>query len=192
MGTHPASYHDLTSPPPSLPMPSDLTAYIRDVPDFPKPGIVFKDITPLLKDPGALESAIQALAAPYRDANLVSVAAIESRGFIFAAAVACELGCGFVPLRKPNKLPAETTSATYELEYGTDTIEIHVDAIHPGDRVAIIDDVIATGGTAAAAVELVEALGGNLVGISFLIDLAFLGGTAKLGDYPIHRVITYD
>ncbi|MCY3896604.1 MAG: adenine phosphoribosyltransferase [Chloroflexi bacterium] len=173
-------------------MPSDLTAYIRDVPDFPKPGIVFKDITPLLKDPGALESAIQALAAPYRDANLVSVAAIESRGFIFAAAVACELGCGFVPLRKPNKLPAETTSATYELEYGTDTIEIHVDAIHPGDRVAIIDDVIATGGTAAAAVELVEALGGNLVGISFLIDLAFLGGTAKLGDYPIHRVITYD
>ena len=173
-------------------MSLDLTAYIRDVPDFPKPGIVFKDITPLLKDPGALEAAIQALAAPYRDANLASVATIESRGFIFAAAVALELGCGFVPLRKPNKLPAETTSATYELEYGTDTIEVHVDAIDRGDRVAIIDDVIATGGTAAAAVELVETLGGNLVGISFLIDLAFLGGTAKLGDYPVHSVITYN
>ncbi len=173
-------------------MPLDLTAYIRDVPDFPKPGIVFKDITPLLKDPGALEAAVQALAEPYRDANLASVAAIESRGFIFAAAVAVELGCGFVPLRKPNKLPAETTSAAYELEYGADTIEVHVDAIHAGDRVAIIDDVIATGGTAAAAVELVETLGGNLVGISFLIDLAFLGGTTKLGDYPVHTVITYN
>ena len=173
-------------------MALDLTAYIRDVPDFPKPGILFKDITPLLGDPAALKAAVQALAEPYRDANLASVAAVESRGFIFAAAVACELGCGFVPLRKPDKLPAETTSATYELEYGTDTIEVHVDAIHPGDRVAIIDDVIATGGTAAAAVELVNGLGGNLVGISFLIDLAFLGGTAKLGDYPIHSVITYD
>ncbi len=173
-------------------MPLDLTAYIRDVPDFPKPGIVFKDITPLLKDPGALEAAVQALAEPYRDANLASVAAIESRGFIFAAAVAVELGCGFVPLRKPNKLPAETASAAYELEYGADTIEVHVDAIRPGDRVAIIDDVIATGGTAAAAVELVETLGGNLLGISFLIDLAFLGGTAKLGDYPVHTVITYN
>ncbi len=173
-------------------MALDLTAYIRDVPDFPKPGILFKDITPLLGDPAALKAAVQALAEPYRDANLASVAAVESRGFIFAAAVACELGCGFVPLRKPDKLPAETTSATYQLEYGTDTIEVHVDAIHPGDRVAIIDDVIATGGTAAAAVELVNGLGGNLVGISFLIDLAFLGGTAKLGDYPIHSVITYD
>ncbi|MYA60144.1 MAG: adenine phosphoribosyltransferase [Chloroflexi bacterium] len=173
-------------------MSSDLTAFIRDIPDFPKPGILFKDITPLLGDPAALKAAVQALAAPYRDANLASVAAVESRGFIFAAAVALELGCGFVPLRKPNKLPAATTSATYELEYGTDTIEAHLDAIHPGDRVAVIDDVIATGGTAAAAVELVETLGGNLVGISFLIDLAFLGGTAKLGDYPIHSVITYD
>ena len=173
-------------------MPLDLTAYIRDVPDFPKPGIVFKDITPLLKDPGALEAAVQALAEPYRGANLASVAAIESRGFIFAAAVAVELGCGFVPLRKPNKLPAETASAAYELEYGADTIEVHVDAIRPGDRVAIIDDVIATGGTAAAAVELVETLGGNLLGISFLIDLAFLGGTAKLSDYPVHTVITYN
>ena len=173
-------------------MALDLTAYIRDVPDFPKPGILFKDITPLLGAPAALKAAVQALAEPYRDANLASVAAVESRGFIFAAAVACELGCGFVPLRKPDKLPAETTSATYQLEYGTDTIEVHVDAIHPGDRVAIIDDVIATGGTAAAAVELVNGLGGNLVGISFLIDLAFLGGTAKLGDYPIHSVITYN
>ena len=173
-------------------MAPDLSAYIRDIPDFPKPGIVFKDITPLLKDPGALEAAVQALAEPYRDANLASVAAIESRGFIFAAAVAVELGCGFVPLRKPNKLPAETTSATYELEYGTDTIEVHVDAIHPGDRVAIIDDVIATGGTAVAAVELVKSLGADLVGISFLIDLAFLGGSARLGDSPVHTVITYN
>ena len=173
-------------------MPPHLTAYIRDIPDFPKPGILFKDITPLLGDSDALQTAVQALAAPYRDANLTAVAAVESRGFIFAAAVACELGCGFVPLRKPNKLPAATTSATYELEYGTDTIEVHVDAIQSGDRVAIIDDVIATGGTAAAAVELVETLGGDLIGISFLIDLAFLGGTAKLGNYPIHSVISYD
>lgn len=173
-------------------MSLDLTAYIRDVPDFPKPGIMFKDITPLLGDPAALTSAVRALAAPYRDANLAYVAAVESRGFIFAAAVAVELGCGFVPLRKPNKLPAETTSATYELEYGTDTIEVHVDAIHPGDRVAIIDDVIATGGTAVAAVELVKTLGAEIVGISFLIDLAFLGGSARLGDSPVHTVITYN
>lgn len=173
-------------------MDRDLAAYIRDVPDFPKPGILFKDITPLLGDPDALKAAVQALAAPYRHANLTSVAAVESRGFIFASAVACELGCGFVPLRKPDKLPAATTSATYELEYGTDTIEVHVDAIRPGDRVAIVDDVIATGGTAVASVELVEGLGGELVGISFLIDLAFLGGSARLSDYAVHTVITYD
>ena len=127
-------------------MAPNLTAYIRDVPDFPKPGILFKDITPLLGDAEALKAAVQALAAPYRNANLAAVAAVESRGFIFASAVACELGCGFVPLRKPNKLPAATTSATYELEYGVDTIEVHTDAIQPDDRVAIIDDVIATGG----------------------------------------------
>lgn len=173
-------------------MSPDLTAYIRDVPDFPKPGILFKDITPLLGNPDALKAAVQALADPYRDANLASVAAVESRGFIFAAAVAYELGCGFVPLRKPNKLPAATTSVTYELEYGVDTIEVHVDAIRPGDRVAIVDDVIATGGTAVASVELVEGLGGELVGISFLIDLAFLGGSARLSHYPVHTVITYD
>ena len=173
-------------------MAPNLTAYIRDVPDFPKPGILFKDITPLLGDAEALKAAVQALAAPYRNANLAAVAAVESRGFIFASAVACELGCGFVPLRKPNKLPAATTSATYELEYGVDTIEVHTDAIQPDDRVAIIDDVIATGGTAVAAVELVQNLGGELVGISFLIDLAFLGGSARLSDYPVHTVITYD
>ena len=173
-------------------MAPNLTAYIRDVPDFPKPGILFKDITPLLGDAEALKAAVQALAAPYRNANLAAVAAVESRGFIFASAVACELGCGFVPLRKPNKLPAATTSATYELEYGVDTIEVHTDAIQPDDRVAIIDDVIATGGTAVAAVELVQNLGGELVGISFLIDLAFLGGSARLSDYPVHTVITYN
>ena len=173
-------------------MNRDLAAYIRDVPDFPKPGIVFKDITPLLGDPDALKAAVQALAAPYRDANLAAVAAVESRGFIFAAAVACELGCGFIPLRKPNKLPAETTSATYELEYGVDTIEVHVDAICPGDRVAVIDDVIATGGTAVAAAQLVQSLGGEIIGVSFLIDLAFLGGCARLSEYPVHTVITYN
>ena len=172
-------------------MDRDLAAYIRDVPDFPKPGILFKDITPLLGDPDALKAAVRALAAPYRDANLMAVAAVESRGFIFAAAVALELGCGFVPLRKPNKLPAETTSATYELEYGVDTIEVHTDALRPGDRVVIIDDVIATGGTAAAAVELVKSLGGELVGLAFLVELAFLSGRAKLGDYPVHSVLTY-
>ena len=173
-------------------MAPNLTAYIRDVPDFPKPGILFKDITPLLGDAEALKAAVQALATPYRNANLAAVAAVECRGFIYASAVACELGCGFVPLRKPNKLPAETTSATYELEYGVDTIEVHVDAIQPGDRVAIIDDVIATGGTAVAAVELVQNLGGKLVGLSFLIDLAFLGGCARLAGHPIHTVITYN
>lgn len=173
-------------------MSPDLTAYIRDIPDFPKPGILFKDITPLLGDPAALKAAVQALAEPYRDANLTAVAAVESRGFIFASAVAVELGCGFVPLRKPNKLPAETASATYELEYGIDTIEVHTDAIRPGDRVAIIDDLIATGGTAVAAVELVQRLGGHLVGCSFLIDLAFLGGASRLAAHPVHTVITYD
>ncbi len=173
-------------------MSPDLTAYIRDVPDFPKPGILFKDITPLLGDPAALKAAVQALAAPYRHANLTAVAAVESRGFIFASAVACVLDCGFIPLRKPDKLPAETTSATYELEYGVDTIEVHTDAIRPGDRVAIIDDLIATGGTAVAAVELVQRLGGHLVGCSFLIDLAFLGGAARLAAHPVHTVITYD
>ncbi len=173
-------------------MVRDLTAHIRDVPDFPKPGIVFKDITPLLRDPDALAAAIDALAAPYADADLAAVAAVESRGFIFASAVARVLGCGFVPLRKPNKLPAATIAAAYELEYGVDTIEAHTDAIQPGERVVIVDDLIATGGTAAAAVELVERLGGQVHGLAFLIELAFLDGRAKLGAYPVHSVLTYD
>ena len=161
-------------------------------PTSPSPASSSKTSPRSWATPQALKAAVQALAAPYRNANLAAVAAVESRGFIFASAVACELGCGFVPLRKPNKLPAATTSATYELEYGVDTIEVHTDAIRPGDRVAIIDDLIATGGTAVAAVELVERLGGKLVGLSFLIDLAFLGGCARLAGHPIHTVITYN
>ena len=172
-------------------MDLDLTAHIRDVADFPKPGISFKDITPLLRDSDALAASIIALAEPYKHTNVSAVAAIESRGFIFAVAVALQLGCGFIPLRKPGKLPAVTTSAQYELEYGFDSIEIHTDSINPNDRIAIIDDLIATGGTAAAAIDLTQRLGGEVVGLSFLIELEFLHGRQKLGNHPVHSVIRY-
>ena len=174
-----------------LPMDLDLATYIRDVPNFPKPGVLFKDITPLLRDSEALSASITALAKPYKRENVSAVAAIESRGFIFAVAVALQLGCGFIPLRKPGKLPAVTTSAQYELEYGFDSIEIHTDAINPNDRIAIIDDLIATGGTAAAAVDLTERLGGKVVGLSFLIELEFLKGRQQLGNHHVHSVIRY-
>lgn len=172
-------------------MDLDLATYIRDVPNFPKPGVLFKDITPLLRDSEALSASITALAKPYKRENVSAVAAIESRGFIFAVAVALQLGCGFIPLRKPGKLPAVTTSAQYELEYGFDSIEIHTDAINPNDRIAIIDDLIATGGTAAAAVDLTERLGGKVVGLSFLIELEFLKGRQQLGNHHVHSVIRY-
>ena len=170
----------------------DLGRFVRDVPDFPKNGIIFKDITPLLADPAALDEAVRQLAAPYEGKGVQAVAAIESRGFIFGAAVAQRLRAGFVPLRKPGKLPRRTVRAEYELEYGTDAIEMHADAIRPGTKVLMLDDLLATGGTMAAACRLVERLGGRVVGIAFLIDLAFLKGRDKLGDRKILALVTYD
>ena len=158
----------------------NLESLIRDVPDFPKAGIVFKDITPMLADPAAMKDVVAQLAAPYRDAGVDVVVGMESRGFIFGPAVACELGAGFVPTRKPGKLPAETLSESYELEYGTDTLEIHADAIKPGQKVLMVDDLIATGGTMAAACALVNRLGGEIVGAAFVIELSFLNGRDKI------------
>ena len=167
----------------------DLEKYIRDIPDFPTKGIIFKDITPLLADPGALDEAIRRLAEPYEGTGVECVAAVESRGFIFGAAVARQLGAGFVPIRKPGKLPHETVSKEYSLEYGTDAVEIHTDAVSPGSKVLMIDDLLATGGTMAAACELVASLGGRIVGIAFLIELGFLNGRAKLAGYDLHTLI---
>ena len=168
---------------------STLEQLLRDVPDFPKPGIVFKDITPLLADADALKEAVRLLADPYRDMHVDIVVGVESRGFIFGPAVAVELGAGFVPIRKPGKLPAETISASYELEYGTDTLEIHADAVQPGQKVVLVDDLIATGGTIAAVRELIEALGGEIVGASFLVELCFLNGREKLPGIDIRSLI---
>ena len=168
---------------------ADLTELIRDIPDFPEPGIVFKDITPLLAHADGLDSAIDRLAGPWRDAAVDVVVGIEARGFILGAAVARELGVGFVPIRKAGKLPGATVAQEYGLEYGSDTIEMHDDAIAPGARVLVLDDVLATGGTAAAAGEMIGRVGGEVVGYSFLIELTFLDGRAKLGDAEIDVVI---
>ncbi len=167
----------------------DLGDFIRDIPDFPRKGIIFKDITPLLLDPVALDEAIGQLAEPYRDVGIEIVVGIESRGFIFGPAVAREIGAGFVPVRKPGKLPHKTVSREYALEYGTDTIEMHADAIADGMKVLMLDDLLATGGTMAAACEMVKDLGGDIVGIAFLIELCFLNGREKLTDYEIHSLI---
>jgi len=167
----------------------DLENYIRDVPDFPKKGIIFKDITPLVGDPKALKDAADQLAAPYRNAAVGKVVGIESRGFIFASMVAERLGAGFVPIRKPGKLPAETVSESYALEYGTDTIEMHADAIGRGENVLMIDDLLATGGTMAAACNLVEKVGGKIVGVAFVIELAFLHGRDKLAGRDVRSLI---
>ena len=169
----------------------DLTSYIRDVPDFPIPGIIFKDITPLLRDSGAFGEAIEKLVEPYKSNLPDVIVAVEARGFIFATPMAQALGCGFAPVRKPGKLPAETASLAYELEYGSDEVEIHTDAVESGDRVLIVDDLLATGGTAAATAELVEDLGGEVVGLAFLIELDFLQGRAKLQEYDVHTVIHF-
>ena len=170
----------------------DLTSYIRDVPDFPIPGIIFKDITPLLRDWRAFGAAIERLAEPYRSNPPDLIVAVESRGFVFAPSMAQALGCGFAPVRKPGKLPAETASREYELEYGSDEIEIHTDAVESGDRVLIVDDLLATGGTAAAAVDLIEDLGGEVLGLAFLIELDFLQGRTRLQDHDVHTVIHFD
>jgi adenine phosphoribosyltransferase len=169
----------------------DLKARIRHVPDYPKPGILFYDITTLLRDPDGYRAAIDQLVAPFAGAGIEAVVGIESRGFILGAAVAERLKAGFVPIRKPGKLPSATVRESYALEYGTDSLEIHTDALTKGQRTLIVDDVLATGGTAAAAVKLVTGLGASLQGLSFLIELGFLNGKTKLGDERIHSVLHY-
>ena len=166
-----------------------LETYIRTIRDFPQPGVVFRDLTPLLGDACALRASIHELAQPFRDASVDVVAGMEARGFIFGALVAWQLGAGFVPLRKPGKLPAEVEAVTYELEYGTATLEVHRDALGSGRRVLLVDDVLATGGTAAASVDLVTRLGAELVGCAFLVELIALGGRARLPGQRIHAVL---
>ena len=168
-----------------------LEKYIRDIQDFPKEGIMFKDITPLLNDAQARKKCLDLLVAAVSNQRIDKVIGVESRGFFFGTLLAQELNAGFIPVRKPNKLPYETISATYDLEYGTDTLEIHADAIQKGDRILIHDDVLATGGTARAVCELVERLGGEIVQCNFLIELTFLNGRSKLNGKAIFSAITY-
>lgn len=164
---------------------------IRDVPDFPKPGIVFKDITPLLADPAGLKETIDRLVKATEHLEFDVIAGMESRGFLFGTIMADRLGKGFVPIRKPGKLPWETASKTYDLEYGQDTLEIHTDAFPNGERVLLVDDLLATGGTMSASVDLVKQVGGIPVGAAFVIELAFLAGRVRVGDLPITSLITY-
>ncbi len=172
-------------------MTEQLRALIREVPDFPKPGINFYDITTLLKNAHGLRATLDGLASRFSGQQVDQVVGIESRGFLFAPHVALHLGAGFVPVRKPGKLPSEVASEDYDLEYGQDRLEIHSDAVTEGTRVVIVDDVIATGGSAAATARLVEGLGGVIVGFGFVIELEFLGGRARLGSHPVHSLITY-
>lgn len=169
----------------------DLNKFIRDVPDWPKPGIVFKDITPLLANPAALAMAVELMVNPFRGQRVDVVVGAESRGFIFGTAIAQALSAGFIPVRKPGKLPWKTHALTYELEYGTDTLEVHEDAIQPGQRVLLADDLLATGGTIRACCELVNRMEAQIVGISFLIELGFLPGREGIGDYNVHSVLQY-
>lgn len=169
----------------------DLAKMIRDIPDFPVKGILFKDITTLIRDPDAFQEAVDALLDYCIDKDIDIVAAIESRGFIFGAPLAYELAAGFVPIRKPGKLPADKISVSYTLEYGTNTLEMHKDAIEPGQRVLLVDDLLATGGSAKASVDLIEKLGGEIVGIVFLIDLTFLKGVEKLEGYDVFSLIKF-
>jgi adenine phosphoribosyltransferase len=169
----------------------DLKKLIREVPDFPKPGILFYDITTLLKDARGLRAVIDALTDRYRETRVDVVLGIEARGFIFAPALAYALGAGFVPVRKPKKLPAETVSVTYDLEYGTDTLEMHKDAVTSGSRVLIVDDLLATGGTAAAAARMVREAGGAVAGIGFVVELTFLNGRQKLAGYDVFSLLRY-
>jgi adenine phosphoribosyltransferase len=169
----------------------DLRAKIREIPDFPKPGILFYDITTLLKEPDAFKEAISMMLEPFRGKQIDIVVGMESRGFIFSAPMAIELGAGFVPVRKLGKLPAETASVEYALEYGTNTLEIHKDALKPGQKVLIVDDLLATGGTVLGTIELVKMLKAEPVGLAFLVELLFLKGRERLGDYFTHSVIQY-
>ena len=169
----------------------DLTRHIRPVPDFPKPGILFRDITPLLADHDALAAAIAAMAEPWRAGTIDAVAAVEARGFLFAAPLALELGVGVIPVRKPGKLPADTIAHEYELEYGRDRLEMHRGVLAAGARVLVVDDVLATGGTAAACMRLVEAAGGTVAGAAFLVEIAPLGGRERLAPHRVESVIVY-
>ena len=173
-------------------MPVDLKAKIRDVPDFPRPGVVFKDIMPLLADEDALREVVEQIAEWAEPRKPDIVLGAEARRYITGGALACRLGCGFVPARKPGKLPWRTVAVKYALEYGFDQLEVHADSIRPGQRVLVHDDVLATGGTAKATVELVEQLGGVVVGLPFIIELAFLNGREKLAGYDVHSLIQYE
>lgn len=170
----------------------NLKDYIRNVPDFPKPGILFRDITPLLSAPDAFRFAIQQFADRYRSAKPTAILAAESRGFIFAAPLALELGAAFIPVRKPGKLPFQTRRFQYDLEYGTDTLEMHVDAVEPGSRVLLVDDLLATGGTIEACVKLAEESQAEVVGLAFLIELTFLNGRDRLKNHDIYSLLKYD
>jgi len=170
---------------------TDIHARIRDVPDFPKPGIVFKDITPLLLDAAAFRRAVELMAAPFRDAKVTRVVSIESRGFLLGAPIALTLDAGLVPIRKPGKLPSQRGRVEYALEYGTDALEMHTDAVGPTDRVLIVDDVLATGGTAEAAGKLVRARGAEVVGLTFLIELDFLKGRGRLAGERVEALLHY-
>ena len=170
----------------------ELRRFIRDIPGFPKPGIIFKDITPLLRDATALRRTVDALADHYQGQGLTLVAAAEARGFIFAPPLALQLGIGFVPIRKPGKLPAQTRRLDYALEYGTDAVEIHADAVGPGQRVLLLDDLLATGGTMKACCQLVADSGATVAGCAFVIELGFLDGRRQLADYDVFSLIRYD
>lgn len=169
-----------------------LSQYVRDVPDYPKPGVTFKDITPVLSEPSAFSHAVAAIGAPFVEARFDKVLGVEARGFVFAAPVALEHRAGFVPVRKPGKLPGAIERERYELEYGSDLLEIHRDALAPGDRVLVVDDVLATGGTAAATVRLARRLGADVVGCAFLLELAFLNGRERIHECAIHAVLRYE
>src|SRR5438874_2689746 len=171
---------------------NDLKKLIREIPDFPKPGILFYDITTLLKDAAGFRAVIDGLKTHYEDAGVDLVIGIEARGFIFAPALAYALGAGFIPVRKPKKLPGERLSVTYDLEYGSDTLEVHKDAIGDGHRILIVDDLLATGGTACATARLVEKAGGRVAGLGFVIELSFLHGRAKLNGYDVFSLMQYD
>ncbi len=171
----------------------DLNTLIRDVPDWPKPGILFKDITPLLRNPAGLAMAVELMASPWRGQGVDLVCGAESRGFIFGTAIAQALSAGFVPVRKPNKLPSKTHALSYDLEYGTDTLEVHTDAVLPGQKVLMVDDLLATGGTMKACCDLVRKMGGEIVGISVLIELGFLPGRELVQDHGlVHAVLKFD
>jgi adenine phosphoribosyltransferase len=175
----------------ATPIERRLREAIRDVPGFPKPGIVFKDITPVLSDPELLRATVEALAAPFRGEPIGKVLGIESRGFLFGPPVALALRAGFVPARKPGKLPRKTLRESYELEYGTDALEAHADAFAAGERVLVVDDLLATGGTAAAAIRLVERSGAKVAGIAFVVELEFLHGRTRLSERKVHVLLRY-